>query len=128
MRRSVTAYSVRRSRKPSRAAFPDSLRPYGIRSAVRTYSGLHSSMTSSSGGNYNSLKRCTELVRASQWARKLPKRRHAHSRVAHKSDPWVCKVARIVLGPDDLKLQAVDELGPPRLGQSDAGNDLAKCA
>jgi hypothetical protein len=28
-----------------------------------------------------------------------------------KSDPWVCKVVRIVLGPDGLKLQAVDDLG-----------------
>src|SRR3954451_752413 len=114
MRRSVTAYSDRRSRKPSRAAFPDSLRPYGIRSAVRTSSGLHSSMTNSSGGNYISLRRCTELVGASQCARKLPKRRQPHI----KSDPWVRKVAWIALGPDGLKLQAVDDLGAPRLGQS----------
>ena len=45
------AYSDRRSRKPSRAAFPDSLRPYGTPSAVRTSSGLHNSMTSSSAEN-----------------------------------------------------------------------------
>src|SRR5215217_4406282 len=40
----------------------------------------------------------------------------------------IMKVARIVLGADGLELQAVDDLSPPRLGQSDAGDDLSERA
>src|SRR3954451_4271663 len=40
----------------------------------------------------------------------------------------IMKVARIVLGADGLELQAVDDLSPPRLGQSDTGDDLSERA